>query len=447
MTKLLFLTIAPVMLAAAGATTSRAMSAPAPIAAVSRTVLASPADSADSLYRAGQAALSDRDYRRAAALFKQVVDKYPKSDRAGDSLYWRSYALYMAGNDARNKSDLDAALSGLQTYQRTYAQSGSMGGDAADLAGRIRAAQARLGDANATVAIVQDANHLRTEQSCAGSNTDEEMRMAAMDGLLSMSSEDAVPILKDVLKQRDACRIELRKKAVWLLSQKSATDVVPTLLDVARNDPSNDVRGQAVFWLSQTRSDLAVPALDSILFSNTADDDLRNKAMFALSQQRDDKASAALERVAGDEHMSDDLRSSAIFWLGQTRVTDFAYFKTLFHNTQNDAIRNKIIFSVSQSSMPEATTWLLDLAKDKTLDTETRKQAIFSAAQRKSVDLDQLEAIYTQAKGEDEIQKQVIFVLLAAQRAGGGRQAHDHCEERPEHRDAEVRALLARAEE
>src|SRR4029078_13159984 len=94
------------------------------------------------------------------------------------------------------------------------------------------------------------------------------MRPAALDGLLSMNSADAVPILKDVLKQRDACRTELRKHSVFLLSQNRSADVVSTLLDVARNGPSSDVRGDAIFWLSQTRSDQAVPAIDSVLFSS-----------------------------------------------------------------------------------------------------------------------------------------------------------------------------------
>src|SRR2546430_6708724 len=89
-----------------------------------------------------------------------------------------------------------------------------------------------------------------------------QMRIAALDGLLSMSSADAIPILTDVLKQRDRCRDETRKKAIFLISQKRGPEVVPALLDVARNDPSKENRGEAIFWLSQTRAELAIPALD-----------------------------------------------------------------------------------------------------------------------------------------------------------------------------------------
>ena len=365
---------------------------------------------ADSLYRTGQAALTRRDYRRAAELFKQVADKYPTAARAGDALYWRSYSLYTAGSDGHTKADLDDAASALQRYQADYARQGTLANDATDLAARIRTAQAKLGDAVAAGQIAQSANQLRTQQPCSHSQADDETRMAALDGLISMSPADAIPILEDVLKQHDACRVELRKKAVWLLAQDAGPNVVPALLDVARRDPSEEVREQAIFWLGSTSSEQAVPALDSILFASTADDGLRQKAIFALSQQNSSAARTALQRAAEDQRLSDDVRGNVIFWLGQSGIADFAYFHTLFQKTTNKDLRQKIIFTVSQSSAPEASKWLLDMAKDKSVDDDTRKAAIFQASQRQSVDLDQLEAIYNQAKDDDEIQKQVIFV-------------------------------------
>ena len=65
---------------------------------------------------------------------------------------------------------------------------------------------------------------------------------------------------------------------------------------------------------------------------------------------------------------------------------------------------------MSNTPTPEATAWLLDVARDKSYDSDTRKNAIFWAAQRKTFDVAQLAAIYNQAKGDDEIQNQVLFV-------------------------------------
>ena len=47
---------------------------------------ATPVDPADSLYRLARAALTDGDFRRAATLFQQVIDRYPDSEFAPDAL-------------------------------------------------------------------------------------------------------------------------------------------------------------------------------------------------------------------------------------------------------------------------------------------------------------------------------------------------------------------------
>ncbi len=365
-------------------------------------------DPADSLYRAAHTALNNRDYRKATSLFKQVVDKYPSSDHAGDALYWRAWTLYQLGTSNHTKADLDEALASIDRFNKDYGKNARMANDATELYGQIRAAQARLGDADAAGDITRAASGLRQAGSCR--TADDEMRAAALQGLLSMNSADAVPILKDVLKQRDPCRQELRKQAVFMISQKRGADVVSTLLDVARNDPSTDIRGDAVFWLSQAQGQDAIPALDSIL-SSSRDEEIRKKAIFSLSQQRDERARQALKRAAENENMSEELRGDAVFWLGNSRNGDLEYFRSLFRRTKSEEVRSKIIQAVSNNSAPEASAWLLDVARDKTFDVETRKNAIFWASQRRSFDFDQLSAIYDQSRGEEEIQKQVIFVL------------------------------------
>src|SRR5262249_16391371 len=150
---------------------------------------------------------------------------------------------------------------------QNYGKNTQMANDATDLYAQIRALQARLGDANAAVAMATERDKLR-QTGCPGSRADDEMRMAALDGLMSMNSADPIPILESVLKQKDPCKVELRKKAVFMIAQKRGSSVVPTLLDVARSDPSTDVRGDAIFWLGSSQAEAAIPALDSIIFQS-----------------------------------------------------------------------------------------------------------------------------------------------------------------------------------
>jgi outer membrane protein assembly factor BamD (BamD/ComL family) len=367
-------------------------------------------DPADSLYRLARSAMNDNEYRRAADLFKQVVDKYPKSGKAGEALYWRSWSLLKLGAERRSRSDLEEALNAVERWQRDY-RSSDLAGEAVALLGQIRSEQAKLGDANAAAALSESSKGLSQQRPCSGNRADEEMRIAALEGLMQMNASDAMPILEEVLKQRDPCRVELRKKAVWLVSQKRADNAARTLLEVARTDPSVEVQKDAVFWLSQTRAEIAVPLLDSLLFTSP-NEELRKSAIFSLSQAagRNERARQSLRRAAEDEKMSTELRGEAIFWLGNAQIVDLAYFRALFAKTTNHELREKVLFAVQQTRGAEATAWLQDLARNKSVDAETRKNAIFWIGQRSGVDLDVLSSIYDQAKGDDEIQDQVLFV-------------------------------------
>jgi len=132
--------------------------------------------------------------------------------------------------------------------------------------------------------------------------------------------------------------------------------------------------------------------------------------VFALSQQRDERARQALRRAVEDEKMPEDVRGDAIFWLGQGKSLDLEYFKGLFRKTRSEDLRNRILTSAGQSSAPEASAWLLEIARDKSYDTEMRKQAIFWASQKRSVDLEQLSAIYDQSRGDTDFQQHLLFI-------------------------------------
>jgi hypothetical protein len=73
-------------------------------------------------------------------------------------------------------------------------------------------------------------------------------------------------------------------------------------------------------------------------------------------------------------------------------------------------VHGQIIQAVVGLRTPEATQWLIDMAKDKTLDGESRKNAIYWAGQQRSVDMDQLNIIYEQARGDNDVQTQVLYV-------------------------------------
>jgi HEAT repeat protein len=378
------------------------------IAAVGLLALTSAAPAqrqpADTLLRAGREALNATDYRKAVAIFKQVVDKYPSTPQAGDALYWRAYAQYQTGIERNRKSDLEESLSALKEIQRAYAKS-SMAGDARDLLPRVQTALAKLGDTNAAQDVSREANKLST-QGCASGEDD--MKIAALDGLMQMDASSAIPIVTKVLQNHAPCTENLRKHAVFVLSQKRGDDATTLLLSTARSDPSAEVRAEAVQWLGQVRTERATTALDSILFSSS-DHDVRDKALFALSQQRTPRAGQSLRRFAEDERMPSDLRGQAVFWLGDSRLGDLEFYRVLFTKSKSEEIRGQIFQAVSNIRTPEAAKWMIDIARDKAIDTDSRTNAIFWASQGRAVNLDDLATLYSQSRGEDEIQDKILF--------------------------------------
>lgn len=92
----------------------------------------------------------------------------------------------------------------------------------------------------------------------------------------------------------------------------------PSLVRVARTRRvSTEIRGRAVFWLSQIAAVAAGLALDSIAGDRHTDHEVRKQAVFALSQRPSDQGVPALIRIARTNPDA-DLRKTAIFWLGQS---------------------------------------------------------------------------------------------------------------------------------
>jgi HEAT repeat protein len=65
---------------------------------------------------------------------------------------------------------------------------------------------------------------------------------------------------------------------------------------------------------------------------------------------------------------------------------------------------------MAQAHSAEGMRWLIDLARDKAISTDSRKNALFWAGQN-GADLRQLVALYDEVKGQTEIQNQLIFVF------------------------------------
>lgn len=378
-------------------------------------------DVADSVYRAARQALNNNQYSRAATMFRSIRDKYPRSAYVPNTYYWQAFALYRTGSE----ENLRTARTALQTQARQYPKATTRR-DAEALLRRIEGSLAQLGDEDAAAATVAAAQPPQpptpatpaiaampprgrpSDDRC--DDDDDDIRIAALNAVLQMDADRAVPLLKTVLARRDEGSACLRRKAVFLVSQKRSDETSRILLDAVRSDPDREVREQAVFWLSQVPGDETVAALDSILQDPKTDPEIQEKAIFALSQHNSPRAASILCTYAGRRDRPDDLREKAIFWIGQRRSDENTQcLRNLYKTLENDDLKEKVIFSVSQMGTSDSYRWLMDIVLDQKENIELRKKALFWAGQGRNVDIADLVRLYD-TMNDREMKEQLIFV-------------------------------------
>lgn len=388
-------------------------------------------DPADSLLRVASMRLARGDYREAAELYRAASRRYPSSMRQSEALYYEAFALYRAG-------DLQRARSALDALRERFPQQAARG-DANTLRARICGELAREGDsdcaeevtrvsASASVSPVPPrapvspssprspvsppfgGSSRRTGGACPdGDNDEDDTRIAALNALLQMDGDRAIPILRSVLARRDECSERLRRKAVFLVAQKQSAESANILLAAARNDPDAEVREQAVFWLSQVKDARAVDMLVDIV-NSAGEDALRERALFALSQHSSATAGAALRTFAENERQPTHLRERAIFSLGQLRgEAQTQYLRGLYKKLDSRDLREKVLFALMQRRGSGNEAFILDIAKDSREPMELRKKAIFYAGQM-GISVADVAAMYS-SLDDRELREQVIFSL------------------------------------
>lgn len=368
-----------------------------------------PQDPADSLYRQARTEFSRGNFEAAMGIFRSIHRDYPESRYAPQAMYYEAFSLYRKGGE----DDLRQALTVLQGQLDEYPNDVTK--DTAALATRIQGQLAQRGDAEAAADLAQRAEEFVDQSDDARERrersqqdvSEDDVRMAALNALMQMDAANAMPILRRVLANQSDDSAPLRRKAVFLVSQKRTEGREEILLEAARNDPDEEVRRNAVFYLSQVRTPEAVEALDSIL-QFSVEPEMQERAIFALSQHRSERAGEILRAFALDPNAPPALRANAIQWLGNSRTTDDGFLRDLFTQLDDPELKEKTLFALSQRRDSTNATFLVDIAADAGQDMETRKRALFWAGQMR-LDIARLYEMYD-ATLDREIKEQLIFV-------------------------------------
>ena len=123
----------------------------------------------------------------------------------------------------------------------------------------------------------------------------------------NVSPDASVAFLRDAAERGSHSG---RNAAIFALSlHAGATD---TLIDLAKHDPDRDVRGKALFWLSQQAGRKAADALKDAA-ENDPEESVRSKAVFGISQLPNDQSIPLLIDLMKN-NPSRSVRKQAAFW-------------------------------------------------------------------------------------------------------------------------------------
>jgi HEAT repeat protein len=193
-------------------------------------------DRMEELYDGGREALDDESYGKAAGIFDQLARmKGPQTDAA---LYWKAYAENRLGKR-------EAAVATIADLKRRFPQS-RWQNDAAALEIEVRQSTGQ---------------RPRPEEQ-----SNEELRLLAIQGLMNNAPEKAIPLLEKRLNSNASPKE--KAQVLFVLAQSDEPQAVVILQRVARGQSNPEVQRKAIEYLGMFDSKESRQALASIYASS-----------------------------------------------------------------------------------------------------------------------------------------------------------------------------------
>lgn len=170
-------------------------------------------------------------------------------------------------------------------------------------------------DALAAIAVHEGAAALRFLVDMANAGRTMELRKEAIFWMSQARISESAGELERLMFHDKSS--EIREHAAFSLAQSTAENRTDALIRQGREDNDPEVRSQAWFWLAQTGASESEEAIRWALV-NDDDDEVRKEAVFAMSQLPEERAVDALLAVLGNRQLQREVREQALFWLAQS---------------------------------------------------------------------------------------------------------------------------------
>ena len=170
------------------------------------------------LYDSGTRALDGGHWEDAARLFGEAADR--KGTHADGALYWKAYAENRMGQR-------DNALATIALLKKDYGSS------------------RWLNDAQALEVEIRQQSGKPVSPD---SESNEDLKMLALNPLLHSDPDQALPIIEKLLKSNNSPK--LKERALFVLSQSNSPKAQQILTDVAKGGSNPDLQSKAIRYIA-----------------------------------------------------------------------------------------------------------------------------------------------------------------------------------------------------
>jgi hypothetical protein len=233
----------------------------------------------DRLYSAGQGALDSRRWDDAVNYFGQVISL--NTARVDGALYWKAYALGKLGRR-------DEAVATIAELRKSYASS------------------RWLDDAKALELELKQASGQNISPEA---ESDEELKLMAINGLMQSDPDRAIPLLEGQLKGSASPKV--KRNTLFVLAQSNSPKAQALLEQIARGGGNPDLQVKAITYMNDRHKPNNNAQILSEIYAATNDVAVKRAILQAYGNMRDKDR---LLQAAKTEK-SPELRETAINYL------------------------------------------------------------------------------------------------------------------------------------
>ena len=324
----------------------------------------------DALYERGQRALDDHRWDEAVAHFTEAAAR--NGARADGALYWKAYALGKLGRR-------DEAMAVIAELRKAHASS------------------RWLDDAKALELEVRQASG---QGASPESQTDEDLKLMALNGLVQSDPERALPLLEKLLQSAQSPKLKAR--TLFVLAQSDAPRARQLVERVARGGAGNpDLQLKAISYLSARGRKQENGQLLWDIYSSATDLPVKRALLHAFIASRDKDHLLQIART----EKTQSLRLDAISALGGSGA--YPELAQLYAADASAEAKARILESLGGS---RNTAMVLDLARAEK-DAALRRTAVRSLGGSKSAETgDALAAMYG-TEQDEQVKKAIVDAL------------------------------------